>query len=202
MTAGTSAATPSLYSSMAMGRELTDAQVIARSVDEPGAFRVVFDRHFAAVHRYLHHRLGPDAADDLAAETFVRAFAARRRFRPGECDTARAWLFTIATNLMRDEARRGRRRVLALGRLAAEPPAAQPAVRDATDPALAAALGALREEEREAVLLLAWGELSYEEIARVTGVRPGTVRSRLNRARARLQEALAPAVLEEIACEQ
>jgi RNA polymerase sigma-70 factor (ECF subfamily) len=99
------------------------------------------------------------------------------------------------------DARRGAPRPLALGRLAAEPPAAQPAVRDATDPALAAALGALREEEREAVLLLAWGELSYEEIARVTGVRPGTVRSRLNRARARLQEALAPAVLEEIACE-
>jgi RNA polymerase sigma factor (sigma-70 family) len=187
---------------MAMERELTDAEVIARSVDDPGAFRVVFDRHFAAVHRYLHHRLGPDAADDLAAETFVRAFAARERFRAGECDTARAWVFAIATNLMRDEARRGRRRVVALGRLAAEPSAAQPAVRDATDPALAAALDALREEEREAVLLLAWGELSYEEIARVTGVRPGTVRSRLNRARARLQEALAPAVLEEIACER
>jgi RNA polymerase sigma-70 factor (ECF subfamily) len=72
---------------------------------------------------------------------------------------------------------------------------------DERDPALAAALDALRPEEREAVLLLAWGELSYEEIARVTGVRPGTVRSRLNRARARLQEALTSDVLEEIACE-
>jgi RNA polymerase sigma-70 factor (ECF subfamily) len=185
-----------------MGREEpTDAEVIARSVDEPGAFRVLFDRHFADVHRYLRHRTGPDLADDLAAETFVRAFAARGRFRQGDCETARAWLFTIATNLMRDEARRGRRRVLALGRLAAEPAPAQTDLVGERDPELAAALGALREEEREVVLLLAWGELSYEEIAQVTGVRPGTVRSRLNRARGRLQEALAPAVLEEIACE-
>jgi RNA polymerase sigma-70 factor (ECF subfamily) len=77
-----------------------------------------------------------------------------------------------------------------------------PAPLDERDPALAAALGALREEEREAVLLLAWGELSYEEIARVTRTRPGTVRSRLNRARARLQAALAPDILEEVACER
>jgi RNA polymerase sigma-70 factor (ECF subfamily) len=186
---------------MGSEHEPTDAQVIARSVQEPGAFRVVFDRHFADVHRYLHHRLGADAADDVAAETFVRAFAARARFRPGDCGTARAWLFTIATNLMRDEARRGRRRVAALGRLAAEPPAAQAGPLTERDPALAAALAALRPQEREAVLLLAWGELSYEEIARVTGVRPGTVRSRLNRARARLQEALTADVLEEMACE-
>jgi RNA polymerase sigma factor (sigma-70 family) len=186
---------------MGSEREPTDAEVIARSVREPAAFRVVFDRHFADVQRYLHHRLGPDAADDLAAETFVRAFAARGRFRPGDGDTARAWLFTIATNLMRDEARRGRRRVLALGRLAAERQPAEAELLFERDPALASALGELRAEEREAVLLLAWGELSYEEIARVTGVRPGTVRSRLNRARARLQAALAPDVLEEIACE-
>jgi RNA polymerase sigma factor (sigma-70 family) len=186
-----------------MGREEpTDAEVIARSVDEPGAFRVLFDRHFAAVHRYLHHRAGPDLADDLAAETFVRAFAGRGRYRPQDSDGhARAWLFTIATNLLRDEARRARRRGAALARLAGERPPAQDELLRERDPALADALAALREEEREAVLLLAWAELSYEEIARVTGVRPGTVRSRLNRARGRLQEALARDALEEIACE-
>jgi RNA polymerase sigma factor (sigma-70 family) len=182
--------------------ELTDAQVFARSVREPGAFRAIFDRHFADVHRYLRHRGGLDLADDLAAETFVRAFAARGRFRAGESDTARAWLFTIATNLLHDEARRGRRRELALGRLAAQPTAASAEPLDDRDPALAAALGALRDEEREAVLLLAWGELSYEEIARVTGVRVGTVRSRLSRARTRLRESLAPDVLKEVAYER
>jgi hypothetical protein len=81
-----------------MGREpeLTDAQVIARSVHEPGAFRAIFDRHFADVHRYPRHRAGLDLADDLAAETFVRAFAVRGRFRPREGDAARAWLFDPA----------------------------------------------------------------------------------------------------------
>ena len=57
---------------------------------------------------------------------------------------------------------------------------------------LALALAALRAEEREALLLYAWAELSYEEIATVTGVAVGTVRSRLARARARLTAELAP----------
>jgi RNA polymerase sigma-70 factor (ECF subfamily) len=60
----------------------------------------------------------------------------------------------------------------------------------ATDPILLSAVEALREEEREALLLLAWGELSYAEIAVVTGVAIGTVRSRLSRARRRVRAVL------------
>ena len=60
------------------------------------------------------------------------------------------------------------------------------------DPDLAAALASLRDEEREALLLLAWAELSYEEIATATGVAVGTVRSRLSRARAHLIAVLEP----------
>jgi RNA polymerase sigma factor (sigma-70 family) len=59
-----------------------------------------------------------------------------------------------------------------------------------TDPELLAALEGLRDVEREALLLLAWGELSYAEIAVVTGVAIGTVRSRLNRARTNLRAVL------------
>jgi len=64
----------------------------------------------------------------------------------------------------------------------ARPLAPEPAF---PDPDLAAALASLRDEEREALLLLAWAELSYEEIATATGVAIGTVRSRLSRARAK-----------------
>ncbi|HEY6761911.1 MAG TPA: sigma factor, partial [Baekduia sp.] len=118
-----------------------DHVVIARSLREPEAFRVLFDRHFAAIHRYLRHRCG-EQADDLAAETFVRAFAARGRYVATH-DDARPWLYAIATNLMRDEARRASRGAGALRRLGATRPAAvaeavEPA--DVPDPELTAAL--------------------------------------------------------------
>jgi RNA polymerase sigma-70 factor (ECF subfamily) len=173
-----------------MERLLSDAEIIARSIRQPADFRVLFDRHFAAIHRYLRHRRGPDAADDLAAETFVRAFASRSRFRPQGPD-ARAWLYAIATNLLRDEARRDVRRGTLLRRLSAEPPpAVAAAIADAPDPALVAALSTLRDDQRDVLLLFAWAELSYEEIAAAMGTRVGTVRSRLSRARARLRRAL------------
>jgi RNA polymerase sigma factor (sigma-70 family) len=58
------------------------------------------------------------------------------------------------------------------------------------EPRLASALGALSVEERDALLLYAWAELSYDEIAEALAVPVGTVRSRLHRARSRLREAL------------
>ena len=88
-------------------------------------FHALFDAQYAPVYRYLAHRLGdPAAAEDLAAETFLRAYAARASFRPG---SPRAWLFTIATNLLRDHARGAGRRDAALAAWAGrEPAAAEP----------------------------------------------------------------------------
>lgn len=152
-------------------------------------FHALFDTQFAAVHRYLTHRLGDAAAaEDLAAETFLRAYKARASFRPG---SPRAWLFAIAANLAHDHARGRARGDAALAKLngRAASAAAEPQF---PDPELAAALAALRPEEREALLLFAWAELSYEEIAVATGVAVGTVRSRLSRARAQLTAELAP----------
>jgi RNA polymerase sigma factor (sigma-70 family) len=154
-------------------------------LDDPADFRALFEARFSDVHRYLAHRLGDaGAAEDLAAETFLRAYRARGRFRAGN---ARAWLFTIATNLLRDEARGRGAREAALARVPGERAAAPPDF-ELPDPELAAALATLRPEEREALLLYAWADLSYEEIARATGVAIGTVRSRLARARAQLAE--------------
>src|SRR4051794_39936581 len=93
-------------------------------LDDPADFRALFEAHFSDVHRYLAHRLGdPGAAENLAAETFLRAYRARGRFRTGN---ARAWLFTIATNLLRDDARGRSARDAALARFGGERPATAP----------------------------------------------------------------------------
>jgi len=170
---------------------LLDGEAIQRSLAEPRIFEVVFDRHFPAIHRYVRHCLDLDAAEDLAAETFVRAFAARKGYTASTPD-ARAWLFSIATNLVRDEVRR-RGRAVGLGRRLSFQRPPEDTARDLPDPELYGALMALREAEREVLVLFAWAELSYEEIAQATGTPVGTVRSRLNRGRTRLRELLVAA---------
>jgi len=164
----------------------TDATAIRRSLREPRAFTIVFDRHFDAVHGYAARRVGPDLADEIAAETFARAFDRRRTFDLGRSD-ARPWLLGIASNLMRRHWRSERRRLDAYGR------AARVADGDgATDRGaeLLSALDELAERDREALFLLAFGDLSYEEIAAALDVPVGTVRSRLARARRVLRERL------------
>jgi RNA polymerase sigma-70 factor (ECF subfamily) len=176
----------------------SDAELIARSVEEPEHFAPLFDRHAPAVHRYLGRRIG-QLADDLLSETFLVAFRRRDAYRPQHVEV-RPWLLGIATNVVRGHERAERRRYRALARAAARPE------EHGTDPAdsgdrldaealrgpLAAALSGLTPRDRDALLLLAWGDLSYEEIAAVLDVPVGTVRSRLHRARRQTRAALGP----------
>lgn len=165
------------------------AGALKRSVADPEQFRIVFDVHHRAIRAYLRHRVGDiGIAEDLAAETFARAFAARGRFRDSGAGV-RPWLYTIATNLVRDESRRGAGRRELLGRLRSAAPVLLDLPED-SDPALRRALRTLRPQELDALLLHAWGELSYAEIATVTGTKVGTVRSRLSRAREHMRRAL------------
>jgi RNA polymerase sigma-70 factor (ECF subfamily) len=157
-------------------------------------FADVFDRHYDAVHRYLARRVGPDLADDLTAETFTQAFDVRLRYDAKYAD-ARPWLFGIATNLMRHHHRGEGRRLRAYARL--DRPADSGDAFGGIDgrldaeragPAIAGALMTLSQGDRDALLLFAWADLRYEEIAVALGIPIGTVRSRLNRARGRLRE--------------
>jgi RNA polymerase sigma factor (sigma-70 family) len=175
--------------------EPTDADAIAFSVRNPSAFEVVFDRHFDDIFRYLRRRLGPSRAEELAAETFAQAFAARRRY-DSQYASARAWLYGIAVNLLRHHYRSEERQLRAFGRTGVDPLAAEELSLERLDaagagPRVARALAELAAADREALLLYAWAELSYGEIADVLGVPIGTVRSRLHRARARVRELLA-----------
>jgi RNA polymerase sigma-70 factor (ECF subfamily) len=175
----------------------TDADAIAASLTAPHAFAAVFERHFDAIHRFLRGRVGAALAEELASETFVRAFSARARYDRAFPD-ARPWLFAIATNLVRGQRRAEARRLAAYARLdSAEPhgadeeAAAGRADASVRGPALARALEHLSEADRDTLLLVAWADLTYEETARALDVPVGTVRSRLHRARAAVRAALA-----------
>ena len=178
-----------------MDRPETDAAILAASVEDPDRFSELYERHLAVVVGYLAHRVGPELAEDLAAEAFVRAFHARDRYR-AEHDSARPWLFGIAGNLIADNRRAERRRLRLIERMAGErdtsaDPGHEAAV-SGTDlsVALAHELRRLPASDRDALLLTVWGELSYEEAAAALAVPVGTIRSRIHRARRRLAAAI------------
>ena len=180
----------------AQPRGASDSAAIAASFDNPSAFAAVFERHHAVIHRYLARRLGLDLADELAAEVFAVAFAKRGRY-DGSFDDARPWLFGIATRLARKHARREVRELRAYARSGVDPATASHEDRVAAEadsaaagPALAAALAALPRPERDVLLLYAWADLAYPEIATALSISPGTVKSRLHRARGRVRESL------------
>ena len=128
-----------------------------------------------------------DRADDLAQETLLRAWAARSRYAAGT--NFKAWTFTILRNHFYSEARRSRFHG-EYDELAAErilrAPASQESTIELTD--VLRALTVIPENYREALILVAAGNLSYEEIANICGIALGTVKSRICRARAMLSQ--------------
>lgn len=181
---------------MAPAEELDDAAFIEASWREPGAFGTVFDRYFVAIYRYARMRLGPDLADDIAAETFLVAFRRRKRYDLAH-PNARPWLFGIATNLIRGHRRNELRMYRAFARATAvlitnshEERVSEQVTAEAAQSRLAAGLATLPPGDRDVLLLVASAQLSYAETARVLGIPVGTVASRLNRARAKVRAAL------------
>lgn len=179
--------------------EASDAAVIGRSVSDPPSFGVLFDRHAAVLFRFLVRRVGPEVADALLGEIFRIAFERRSTFDLDR-STARPWLYGIATNVIAKHRRTEARRLRATTALAArravqdDPPERVALIVDAHEllPRIAEAIATLPIEERDALLLFAWEELSYDEIASALDVPVGTIRSRLNRARRRLRELVVP----------
>jgi RNA polymerase sigma-70 factor (ECF subfamily) len=127
------------------------------------------------------------AADDLVQDTVLKAWSNLDKFQPGT--NMRAWLFTILRNTFYSDRRKARREVSDVdGELGAQL-AGKPDhdghlhMRD-----FRAAFAQLPDEQREVLILVGAMQYAYEEAAEMCGVKVGTVKSRLNRGRARLAE--------------
>jgi RNA polymerase sigma factor (sigma-70 family) len=158
-------------------------------------FEALYAAHAGAVRGYAMRRANAAQADDVVAEVFLIAW---RRLEDVPAD-ARVWLLGTARKVLANERRGAARQRAVQGRLEREvwtrpehAPAAEqllglePAAQHVLD-----ALRSLRESDREALLLIAWEELSHREAARVLGVRESTFGVRLHRAKRRLERALA-----------
>jgi RNA polymerase sigma factor (sigma-70 family) len=178
----------------------SDAQAIWRSLVDKSAFTKIFERHYPVVHRYLAAHWGPEAGADLASETFLRAFDQRDRFDLSR-DSARPWLFGIARNLSKMEARRRHRESGALEKAAERNDPEDfvaalvlrvDAQQQATRLGLIDVLKQLRPEDLTVLTLSALGEMTHAEIAETLRVPIGTVKSRLHRTITALRELFEP----------
>jgi RNA polymerase sigma-70 factor, ECF subfamily len=134
-------------------------------------------------------RASVDVADDLVQETLVKAWDKQASFEPGT--NLKAWLFTILRNEFYSQMRRRGREVqdtdgIITGRVAVHP--AQHGSLDLDD--FRKALEKLPEDQREAIILIGASGFSYEEAAAICGCAVGTIKSRVSRARANLQQKL------------
>jgi RNA polymerase sigma-70 factor, ECF subfamily len=160
----------------------------ASSPAASGDFEGIYDRVHPALWRYVHRLTGDaDAADDVVQEAFVRLLARRDL----DAERARLWLFTVATNLVRDQGRRSsRRRELLTARPVRPSPLATPEeqlergerVRQVRD-----ALEQLAERDRQMLLMREEG-FRYHEIAEAVGVAAGSVGTLIARAVKRFTE--------------
>jgi RNA polymerase sigma-70 factor (ECF subfamily) len=173
-----------------------DSTIIGRSIGDPEQFAVLFRRHASVIQRYVTRRIGPAAADDVVAETFLAAFRQRGSYR-ADCPDALPWLYGIATNLVRRHWRTEVRQFRLIAKTGFDPVVESFADRvdaevsaDSLNARLGAALAELPAEQRDALLLVAWAGLSYDQVAIATGRPLGTVQSRVSRARKRLRQSL------------
>jgi RNA polymerase sigma-70 factor, ECF subfamily len=168
-------------------------RVLAGGTDD---FRVLVDRHQQSIFRFAAKILGNwEAAEDVTQDVFLAAFANLSGY-----DSSRAafstWLFTIARN--RSINLLQRRQPLPLNELDAlgDVASTEPIVSQELSQQLDQALAALPVEQRSAFVLAEIEELSYAEIARIEQTSLGTVKSRIHRAKQRLQSLLEPVLRE------
>jgi RNA polymerase sigma-70 factor (ECF subfamily) len=187
---------------------LSDEDLILQvQTGENLAFDILVDRYKVRLYNYLLRLVrDADEAEEIAQETFVKAFIHADKYKT----IARfsTWLYTIATNLVRNRLRAKRRAPKFLSLWGRSPDTDQDAqVVELLDTArqpdvqfndkelgeiISGAIAKIPEKYRTSFVLREINQLSYEEIAAVTGLKLGTVRSRINRARNCFRRAIEP----------
>ena len=192
------------YSVMAharQGEKASDSDVLADVMaGDVDAFEKIVDRHKNRLFNFVYRFVGDrETAEDIVQETFLRAFRRRKEYRA--IANFSTWLFTIAGNLAKSELRRRKRwRFLSLNwdeetETGIDIPDESQRPDTVTETSLAdrqiqEAIESLPANYRKVVLLRDVEGLSYQEIAEIVGRPVGTVKSRVNRARLRLQRRL------------
>lgn len=159
-------------------------------------FDSAFRRHRLAVYRYARARLGPEAAEDVTAETFIQAWSLRARYAERVDVDIDAWLLGIATHMVARHRRAERRWLNGCATSARTSDTTTQLDHDAmadridavaVGPDLARAIARMPARERDPLLLHILGTLSYEQVAVSLDLPIGTVRSRISRGKQRLR---------------
>jgi RNA polymerase sigma-70 factor (ECF subfamily) len=165
---------------------MTTAVPLRRPAPQAPSFAAVAEQHLDDVYRYLLVLTrDPTLAEDLAGETFERAFRTWRRFDPRRA-SARTWLCVIARSAALDHFRSEQRRVRREEAVAEPERLSEPEL--GMSPELERALTALSAADREVIALRVVLELDVKTAARVVGISETACTTRLNRALKRLEE--------------
>ncbi len=180
----------------------SDEDLLARSIEgDMAAFELIVNRYKDRLYNFVLRFVGDQlTAEDIVQDTFLRAFRSRESFQA--IAKFSTWIYTIAGNLAKSELRRRKRwRFTSIGTQdetgrTFELPDKRSQPDKSADTSLAEirideAISRLPERYREAVILRDVDGLDYDEIAEIVGCPLGTVKSRINRGRLRLQEDLA-----------
>lgn len=189
-------------------KALTDEEIIIRvQGGDSSAFDILVDRFKVRLFNYLFRMVGDrDEAEELAQETFVKAFIHADKYKT--IAKFSTWLYTIATNLVRNRMRSRKRapKFLSLWQRDADSETGEKPI-DIPDRSrqpdsvfndkelegiINGAIGRIPEKYRTSFVLREINQLSYEEIAAATGLKLGTVRSRINRARGYFRRLVEP----------
>ena len=167
--------------------------VLAGQTDD---FRVLVDRYQQSIFRFASGLLGNrEEALDVTQEAFLAAFANLSGYEPSRAAFS-TWLFTIVRNRCINLLKLSRPIALSEPNSIADVASADPIVRQELSQQLDRALAALPVEQRSAFVLAEIEELPYAEIARIERTSVGTVKSRIHRAKQRLQSLLEPVIRE------